>query len=1170
MSRMSKKVYRIRVILCIGICLIGIGAVLRLCAQTQGEETWYKHEALAKRLASEWYKLGVLKSDLAAQADLLTDLRNLQLFPQSITLLTEDNIITIDKNIEKLEKQHQLIIKKVNQFTMPLSDAIAILREMTVGEPVEDMFSVIEQGDMERIEDMLEVKHQINDLWNDINTLIQRINNAMRFPSFRIDSIYGVEKEFFDILNANLGLQSQEYINKMECIIDSLAQRASQQELYQLYKIEMHRLNQILGQRRYDMAQKKIMKMRSRYKEKKYFHQLNAMLTRVYFSLREYTEALRTARSLPDEPIFVNDKILYTVQSWYALQEYQKIWDWASVFDYTLLKGRYKNLIIWLVMESGLALGIDTDFTSLADRADNSEPYSLQILHTLGRTYYFRKENEIAHAVFTKALNMQLQKNSDKLVSQKILLTDAQLLFEMGEYQSSLEQFFRLLKDDKEFEDALFGIAWCYIKLRKYSQAEVTLRKLINQSPHSLRAAEALFVMAKRYITKAQYEWNKLIYVSNEEKRLIQMSRKLSDMIRTEGKTENNKRYAKALDEVRHLLEQIKKEPRHTDADIRSYYKKAKNLCNIIVDHYETGSFQETIFSEERENVLHKLDSLTFAITYNQTKDFFSRTDSSSYQQQVENILEIKKIVKKSYILISEIDLNNYKWEQEYLDWQKTLLNDTIQQVSTRAASLTDPASIKQYQRSAATYKHRIDSLVTADSISQSIWHDYLTRLLLQLLSIDLDSSDEINVRYHLGELYYQRENNTYIKAIEQYEHKMVYFDSLRMLFNKGKMAHLPEEPQQPVLSHAESMEQFKLVIKRYPNHYLSGACRYSLAWCYNDINQFDSAVAQMKRITDEHGEFPYIAQAFMFLGEYYFDIGKLDSAMSAYRSVMKYPESEWFDDALYKLAWTQYRLSNPEKAISSFLALVDLGKKEKAGKALLEKESIDYIAISFSESDLKGNKGLKRALLFCQHLGDDEKGMQILERLAGVYEEQGRYAVAKETYETLLRMYPLYHRSPLIEHRFIAMLSKEMALEKANEYKIDFFNKYNRNSTWYRSHTDSLVRKMADSLSAENLYDASVVYHQLALQKNDTQLFHKTITLYREYVDFYSTSPKANECHYNIAEILFSLGDYSRAAQEYIAVSRNYPESKYRETAAWNAIVASQQLLKQQGEADE
>jgi TolA-binding protein len=69
----------------------------------------------------------------------------------------------------------------------------------------------------------------------------------------------------------------------------------------------------------------------------------------------------------------------------------------------------------------------------------------------------------------------------------------------------------------------------------------------------------------------------------------------------------------------------------------------------------------------------------------------------------------------------------------------------------------------------------------------------------------------------------------------------------------------------------------------------------------------------------------------------------------------------------------------------------------------------------------------------------------------------------------------------------------------------------------------------------------------------------------YEEFVKNYPLSPHASECHYNLAEIMFSLGNYQRAAEEYIEVSMRYPGSKYKETAAWNAIVASQNLLKKE-----
>jgi TolA-binding protein len=175
---------------------------------------------------------------------------------------------------------------------------------------------------------------------------------------------------------------------------------------------------------------------------------------------------------------------------------------------------------------------------------------------------------------------------------------------------------------------------------------------------------------------------------------------------------------------------------------------------------------------------------------------------------------------------------------------------------------------------------------------------------------------------------------------------------------------------------------------------------------------------------------------------------------------------------------------------------------------------------------------------------------------------------MAKRTYRTLLSMYPDNPRSPMVESELLAVLERDLPMEEINERKVSLFRKYNNKSAWARSIEDRDLVAEADSVAAHQLYDASLSYHQLGLQNNDSAAYASAAELYESYIHHYPTSPRANECHYNLAEILFSLGDYFRAAEEYMAVSKRYPDSKYRETAAWNAIVASQNLLRQEEEA--
>lgn len=1142
-------------------------AIAWLCPQLSyskeaKKDIWQIHEILTNRLSAEWFKLGVLENDLKSIRDILMDIRDFQLFPYKITQLNEDKIIAFDKEIEKAEKKHKKILAELNTIRMPLSDAIAILREMVIKKPVRDMFKVIEAGDMERITYLIALKHDMDILWDETESIMDSLSFEMKCPVYKSDDLYGLEKEFFEIIKANLGKKSEKYYEKLNHMKESLVNRIPKSEINKMYKIEIYQLKKMIRPGNEEITKRKIMLMQKRYKNKITLYELDILLARVQFQLGDFHDVIKTMANSDNQYSFVNEKTMYIIQSWYSLEKYDTICNWAKSFDFSVLTGNNKNLAIWIVIESGLAQDTVCDFSKFSELMDIKSSYRLHIMHSLARSYIKNEQSEIALSVLKKSLNTKQENAIDIIAYDRIMLTYAQLLYETTDYRTSLEYFFKLLQKDGYFEEGLFGIATCYISLGMYKKAEMTLKKLINQSPQSSRSAEAILVMAKRFTNKAEYEWHKLTYLFKEKKRLKRIYEKISIRIQAEKTKDNIEKYTKAKKEISGFLEKIKSEKISNYNDINALYGRAIDFCGLVNQHYETGSFQEISFTEEREKILHQLDSLIL-IGKSVKHNIFDKNTSIYHKK--ESIKAIKNIVDESYVISATILLSKFKWVQEYFDWQKLNLNELRNDVNMQYTDSTD--SIQNYilKKQEKNISHKIDSLINVENMIQNEWSEKLTTMLSRLLETKLDTSNEIHFAYHLGELYYKKENDKYFHNFEIYEENMQEFDSLSTLFKTGTINQKPEEPDVPLLNHSESVEYYKGLIRKYPYHPFVFAPIYGLAWCYNDMGLFDSAMKQMEVIAKKFPMSPYAPQAWLYIGEYYFDKSKLENAMLAYRSVMKYPESEWFDDALYKLAWTQYRLSNPEKAISSFLALVDLGKGKKTGKALLESESLDYIAISFSESDPSGEKGLKRAKAFCKKLGEPKKGQQILHRLARVYEEQGRYAMAKKTYLTLLRMYPQYEKSPLVENSLIKVTTRDLPLEEANKYKMEFFEKYNKKGDWAAKQEDSSSINFADSVAEAQLYDVSLTYHQLALQKNNSLNYSRAMSTYEKFIINYPKSKRTNECHYNFAEILFSTGDYYRAAVEYIEVTKRYPNSKYKETAAWNAIVASQNLLKEE-----
>jgi TolA-binding protein len=161
------------------------------------------------------------------------------------------------------------------------------------------------------------------------------------------------------------------------------------------------------------------------------------------------------------------------------------------------------------------------------------------------------------------------------------------------------------------------------------------------------------------------------------------------------------------------------------------------------------------------------------------------------------------------------------------------------------------------------------------------------------------------------------------------------------------------------------------------------------------------------------------------------------------------------------------------------------------------------------------------------------------------------------------MRLNPDYSNMPNVESELISAIDRDAPPDESNGHKVEFFNKYNSRGTWAGRQTDPDAVRRADSMAQKQLYDAALGYHQMALQKNDTSTYNMAIAVYTDFIRAYPKSKLASECHYNLAEIEFSKGDYSKATEDYITVSKRYPDSKFRETAAWNAIVSSQNLLK-------
>jgi tetratricopeptide (TPR) repeat protein len=948
-----------------GMHLCAAGVVDCLAGTVEKGTVWETRENLANRFGAEWYKLGALDHELSGIAEALTDVRDIELFPPALTGLDKAKIIGFDKRIERMEQAHAQLKAGLQELRPTLLDAMAILREMVVGGPVESMFDVLEQGDLKRAAGILGIKRATDSLWMGVDTLIGSVERSAGVKTENIRGPQdGFDEEFSTILQANLGRQSERYSRKLTALKDSLVGRGSPSDQREMFSVEVFRVKKYMKENKPRLAQQKIEGLTARFKGKVAMDDLSMLEARIAMSLGDFGAALTAMAGPPAGEVAGNDsrallRQLYRMQSLYALHYYDTAWREGGTIEFTRFTGASRNLLLWITMESGLALGRKDSYVKFASYIDRKAPYAIHVMHALGQSYAASGDLSMALSVFESAAKFTVKSDMDRIAARELEFAIAGADYELGRYEKALPVFYDLMNDNACFDRALYGILWCYLQLGSNDKAEITLRKLINQSPESSYAADAFLLFAKRCLYKAQYEWKKVGYLTKEETRLKELAAKLEEKRKADTSAGRDTLYKGAGKELALLLSRLKTEPRATYDSIAARYGAIQRICALINGYYATGSFQKVVFTEKREQLLHYLDSVMLAAKGPAANAPAGTASGVSNRRQ--ELTAIKAIVARANDFSAESYLERYRFDRDYITWQKEQLNYYEQTAIRPFGKRTDSTSLASVSSLKGHYSHLLDSLLSIeDTLKQRSTGSLKAKLQRIIAEGGCDSADLAFFKYHLGELFYDEENTRFTQEYNRYEKARAEYERQLADYRENKLQELPVEPKPPKIDHSASLAAFQAVLAVAPPSAPDciAAAHYSIAWCWNDAAVFDSALAHMQTVATLFPKSAYAPQAWLYSGEYMFDKGNLPKAIQCYQAVMKYPESEWFDEALYKLAWSQYRLSNPEKAISSFLALVELGGGKSKGMQMLEKESMDYIAISFSEADMTGEKG--------------------------------------------------------------------------------------------------------------------------------------------------------------------------------------------------------------------
>ena len=424
---------------------------------------------------------------------------------------------------------------------------------------------------------------------------------------------------------------------------------------------------------------------------------------------------------------------------------------------------------------------------------------------------------------------------------------------------------------------------------------------------------------------------------------------------------------------------------------------------------------------------------------------------------------------------------------------------------------------------------------------------------------------------FRLAELYFEKANDDFLLADDSYQELLAQYES----------GQIPDPPEEPIRDYTKTMDTFRKLIADWPEYRLLDGALYLLAYCEGQMGNDQVSRDLFAKLIVERQDSQFVPEAWIRIGEYHFDYAELDLAKAAYEQALQYPESAYYDKALYKLAWTYYRQDNFDQAIAHFKRLVEYSDEQskRTGKegSVLREESIQYIAISLAEEDwdLDGAKdndfGILRARRYVS--GDKPYEREVLAQLGEYLFDNTRYQDAIDVYNFQLKKYPLDRKNPEIHEKIILALLRDENLDRAFAERSKLSTYYGLGSEWFihqQKIGNAEATRYAENLVKDNLIQSATWYHAEAQKMRDKAAAEEDVALAAEARDKYQIAAKGYEdflkkypndkdlyqWNFYWAECLYYSGQYEKAFNQYRVVREmDVANNEYQEVAGFNAV---------------
>ena len=395
---------------------------------------------------------------------------------------------------------------------------------------------------------------------------------------------------------------------------------------------------------------------------------------------------------------------------------------------------------------------------------------------------------------------------------------------------------------------------------------------------------------------------------------------------------------------------------------------------------------------------------------------------------------------------------------------------------------------------------------------------------------------------FRLAELYVEKSRLVYFKILEE-----AGLDDKRSI----------TAPEAKLLKDA-AIREYRRIIREFDSFPDNDKITFFIAHEQRELGMWEEMLKTYLMLVEKYPKSDYRFEAWLIVGDYYFDKSDLDTAEGYYKKIIDENESYVHPMARFKLGWCYLNREKWKEALELFETVVSGVVDEKKSKNIdshkglnVKREALTSLVYAYPEV----KKAEDATKYFRKLVESRAEYLLVLEKLARRYSVKQNYIAAGDLYRELLKLSHDVDRNIEYAQRVYDAVQASKKREKSDrdvELLVDAAARYR--FSW---RADESEKDQVFSDFEQLTRDLATRLHLEAQRTKSDKLFVRASRAYKSYLSLFIDSPTRMEMRWNYAESLYESKQFVEAGREFEALARDTDKDDERKKSMNSAINA-------------